>query len=98
MKWQTREQETLQPKQPMTVMLSYKLAEDNQEQLKGLITEIAKDNHKKGSIPQKIGDLYNLGMDSATIEKQGAEPLKGELQSIAAMSQKRDITNRLAIS
>ena len=73
-----------------------KLAEDNQEQLKGLITEIAKDNHKKGSIPQKIADLYNLGMDSVTIEKQGAEPLKGELQSIAAMSQKRDLTNKLA--
>lgn len=73
-----------------------KLAEDNQEQLKGLITEIAKDNHKKGSIPQKIGDLYNLGMDSATIEKQGAEPLQTELQSIAAMSQKTDLTNKLA--
>jgi len=73
-----------------------KLAEDNQEQLKGLITEIAKDNHKKGSIPQKIGDLYNLGMDSASIEKQGAEPLQTELQSIAAMSQKTDLTNKLA--
>lgn len=73
-----------------------KLAEDNQEQLKGLITEIAKDNHKKGSIPQKIGDLYNLGMDSATIEKQGSEPLQTELQSIAAMSQKTDLTNKLA--
>jgi len=73
-----------------------KLAEDNQEQLKGLITEIAKDNHKKGSIPQKIGDLYNLGMDSATIEKQGAEPLKGELQSIAAMTKKTELTNKLA--
>ncbi len=74
-----------------------KLAEDNQEQLKGLITEIAKDNHKKGSIPQKIGDLYNLGMDSVTIEKQGAEPLKAELKSIAAMHQKSELTNKLAL-
>ena len=74
-----------------------KLAEDNQEQLKGLITEIAKDNHKKGSIPQKIGDLYNLGMDSATIEKQGAEPLKAELKSIAEMRQKSELTNKLAL-
>lgn len=73
-----------------------KLAEDNQEQLKGLITEIAKTCHNHGSIPQKIGDLYNLGMDSATIDNQGAEPLQKELQSIAALSDKKELTAKLA--
>ena len=73
-----------------------KLAEDNQEQLKGLITEIAAKKHEFGTIPQKIGDLYNLGMDSATIESQGAQPLKKELTSIATMSSKKELTAKLA--
>jgi len=65
-----------------------KLAEDNKEQLKDLITSIAAKNHKKNSIKQKIGDLYNLGMDTETIEKQGATSLQEDLKMIAEMSSK----------
>jgi len=73
-----------------------KLAEDNREQLKELITTIAKKKHEKNSIKQKIGDLYNLGMDTKTIEKQGAEPLQEELKAIAALTSKEQLPEIMA--
>ncbi|MET0519388.1 MAG: M13 family metallopeptidase [Burkholderiaceae bacterium] len=38
-----------------------------------------------GSIEQKIGRLYQAGMDEAAIEKLGLEPLKPELAAIARL-------------
>jgi len=73
-----------------------KLAEDNKEQLKELITSIAAETHEKSSVKQKIGDLYNLGMDTETIEKQGAEPLQNELGIIAEMNSKNQLPEIMA--
>jgi len=73
-----------------------KLAEENKEQLKDLITSIAAKKHEKNSIKQKIGDLYNLGMDTKTIEKQGAGPLQDELKSIVKMSSKEQLPEIMA--
>ena len=47
------------------------LAENNQVQLKEIICEAASQQHEQGTVPQKIGDLYNIGMDTLTIEEQG---------------------------
>ncbi|MEG1556338.1 MAG: M13 family metallopeptidase, partial [Bacteroidales bacterium] len=68
------------------------LAENNQYQLKDLITNIASGKHEKGSIPQKIGDFYNLGMDSLAIEEQGAAPIQKELKAIADLKSKSELT------
>ncbi|MCL2289457.1 MAG: M13 family metallopeptidase [Bacteroidetes bacterium] len=73
-----------------------KLAEENKEQLKGLITSIAAKKHEKNSIKQKIGDLYNLGMDTKTIEKQGADPLQDELKAIAKINSKEQLPEIMA--
>ena len=67
------------------------LAENNKIQLNTLITEIAKENHEQGSIKQKIGDLYNIGMDTNTIEKQGASPIQSELNKIASLNSIKDL-------
>ena len=40
---------------------------------------------------QKIGDLYNMAMDSVTLNKQGAEPVKAMLDKIAGMKDKSEI-------
>ncbi len=72
------------------------LAENNQIQLKEIITEAAAAQNKKGSVAQKIGDLYNMGMDTVAIEKQGAEPLKEELQAIANIKDKKELSSVLA--
>ena len=73
-----------------------KLAEENKEQLKDLITSIAEKKHEKNSIKQKIGDLYNLGMDTEAIEIQGAGPLQAELQAIAGMTSKDQMPAMMA--
>lgn len=68
-----------------------KLAENNREQLKGLIAEIASKPAAKGSIEQKIADMYNMAMDSAKLNADGAAPIKTDLDKIAAIKDKADI-------
>jgi putative endopeptidase len=46
---------------------------------------------KPGSLEQKIGWLYASGMDEATIDKAGFDPIKPELASIAALKTPKDI-------
>ena len=41
-----------------------KLGEDNREQLRTLIADIAEAENAPGTVAQKIGDLYNMVMDS----------------------------------
>ncbi|MBR5469527.1 MAG: M13 family metallopeptidase [Paludibacteraceae bacterium] len=57
-----------------------KLAEDNREQLNSLISDIAKKkDNKVGSVEQKIGDLYNLAMDSTRLNAEGYSPIQKEI-------------------
>ena len=58
------------------------LGENNQQQLKDLVTKIAAQKNAPGSIEQKIGDFYNTAMNTEAINKQGAQPLQPELQVI----------------
>ena len=67
------------------------LAENNRKQMQTLITEIASKQNAPGSIEQKIGDLYNIVMDSVKLNADGIEPIKGELAQIAAIQDKSEI-------
>ncbi|MEO7048463.1 MAG: M13 family metallopeptidase, partial [Ferruginibacter sp.] len=50
--------------------------------LQGILDSVSKADNKPGSIEQKIGDFYASGMDTATINKRGYEPVKPILASI----------------
>ncbi len=68
------------------------LFENSQKQLRELIEGLAaQKNNQAGSAAQKIGDLYNMAMDSVTLNKQGAEPVKAMLDKIAGMKNKNEI-------
>lgn len=68
------------------------LFENSQTQLRELIEGLAaQKNNQAGSAAQKIGDLYNMAMDSVTLNKQGAEPVKAMLDKIASMKDKNEI-------
>lgn len=68
------------------------LFENSQTQLRELIEGLAaQKNNQAGSAAQKIGDLYNMAMDSVTLNKQGAEPVKAMLDKIAGMKNKNEI-------
>lgn len=68
------------------------LFENSQKQLRELIEGLAaQKNNQAGSATRKIGDLYNMAMDSVTLNKQGAEPVKAMLDKIAGMKDKSEI-------
>lgn len=67
------------------------LMEDNQKQLKEMIEGFAAKENPAGSQGQKIGDLYNLAMDSVKLNADGIAPIKPMLDRIAAISDKNQI-------
>ena len=72
------------------------LGENNREQLKGLIAEIASKEHEQGSVAQKIGDLYNLAMNTEKLNAAGKPPIQPELDKINAISDKAGIIQAMA--
>lgn len=61
------------------------LAENNQKQLKDLVLGLAKKKYDAGTVEQKVGDLYKIGMDTVTLNQQGAQPLTNDLQKMAKL-------------
>lgn len=72
------------------------LAENNREQLKGLIEELAQKQNEQGTVAQKIGDLYNIAMDSVKRNADGVAPIKAGLEKIAAIKDKSEISKLMA--
>ena len=66
-----------------------KLAQDNRERMKTIVDEVVAKHHAgklaKNSNDEKLALLYTSCMDTASIEKQGFDPLKPELLKIAAI-------------
>ena len=57
------------------------LGENSREQVKDIITNLG-ENLPKGTIAQKVSDLYLLGMDVNRLNADGANPLKADLAKI----------------
>jgi putative endopeptidase len=73
------------------------LNEKNSLVLKQILESAAADKKaKNGSNRQKIGDMYAMGMDSASIEKLGASPIAGDLKRIDAISDAAGVKNEIA--
>ncbi|MDD3079784.1 MAG: M13 family metallopeptidase [Paludibacter sp.] len=72
------------------------VAENNKVRLNELISGLATDEHKDGTVEQKIGTLYNMVMDSDRLNKEGYEPLKPVLAQINAITDKSQLPSFLA--
>ena len=83
------------PEYPSWGALS-KLGEENTRILAALIQEIAGKENQTGSIAQKIGDLYNMAMDSARLNADGAAPLKAHLAEIDALNSREALLQHSA--
>ena len=68
-----------------------KLRDEAEKQLQLLFDRVTSEQHERGSIGQKIADLYNLGMDSVTIKKQGIASLRPYLNEIEYCSSIEEI-------
>lgn len=69
------------------------LQEENYTQLQTIMEEASKASSeaKKNSVKQQIGDFYKSGMDTNRIEKDGYNPIKGELEKINTLQNTQDL-------
>lgn len=63
----------------------YELRDKAQDRVQALIESLAGGSPEPGSIEQKIGDYYASFMDTGTLDGRGLEPIRGELDAIAAI-------------
>ena len=73
-----------------------KLGEDNREQLRTLIADIASQEHAAGTVAQKIGDLYNMAMDSTARNERGYEPIRPVMERIASLKSNGEVMPLMA--
>src|SRR6201986_4865028 len=63
------------------------LHQENTNRLLGILNDISKTpGQPKGGLKQRVGDLYVSGMDSLAIEKRGYDPIKPDLERVAAVA------------
>lgn len=74
------------------------IAERAAQRTRAIIEEAAAANAPAGTDAQKIGDYYASFMDEAAIEAAGAGPLKPELDRIAAIRTRTDLSRELGAS
>jgi putative endopeptidase len=70
--------------------------ERNEAVLHELLEKSAGGGSQRTANQQKIGDYYAACMDTSAIEQKGLRPLQPELDRIAAIQDKRDLTPLLA--
>lgn len=73
----------------------YVLYDENQKNLRKILDEVSSERHDRGSLEQKVGDLYKSGMDTVAIDKRGYEPVKPMLARIDAV---KDVQGLIALS
>lgn len=72
------------------------LAENNRQQMKELIEGLAANPAEQGTIARKIGDLYNIAMDSTKLNADGGAPIKPQLEKIAAVKDRKALNQLIA--
>ncbi|NEU07828.1 M13 family metallopeptidase [Flavihumibacter sp. R14] len=74
-----------------------KLRDFNINAVKTLVTTAAANKKAApGSIEKRVGDFYAAGMDSLSIEKAGATPIKGDLEKINLVKTTGDVLKQAA--
>lgn len=73
------------------------LRDNNQEQLRSLIDELGSTPQEAGSVAQKIGSLYEMGLDSVKLNKEGMAPIKEQLEAIQRLGTKADVAKMVAV-
>lgn len=74
------------------------ISEKAAERTRAIIEDTARTEQPAGSEARKIGDYFASYMDEARIEQLGATPLKPELDEIAAIRTRKDLSRVLGAS
>ncbi len=67
------------------------IAETNQKQLNELFESMMTMKAEKGTVDQKISDIYKMALDSVTRNALGAEPIKPYITEIQAVGSKEEL-------
>jgi putative endopeptidase len=65
-----------------------RLQQDNNERINGILNELLKNNYAKGTVEQKLSDMYKLAMDSIRRNKEGVKPIMPYIKEIEACKSK----------
>lgn len=68
------------------------LRDNNQEQIRTLIEGLSETPGQEGSVGQKIGMLFAMGMDSVKLNEDGYAPIKDQLAEINKLGTKDELT------
>ena len=68
-----------------------RLAEDNNKRINGILKELLENSYKKGSVEQKLSDLYKMAMDSARREQDGVAPVMPLVKQLEAAKTKKQL-------
>ncbi len=67
------------------------LAENALKNVNDIIDSVSKNENEAGSLADKIATMYNIGMDSAKLQEQGAAPLMPYLEEINSVKTREDV-------
>ncbi|MEG2060215.1 MAG: M13 family metallopeptidase [Alistipes sp.] len=72
------------------------LRENNEKRINELFAEMSKTTAAKGSVEQKISDLYKMGLDSVRLNNEAAAPVKAAIDGILAINDRAQLTPIIA--
>ena len=58
------------------------LGEENNKRINGILDELLRGSYEKGTVEQKLSDLYKLAMDSVRRNNEGVKPLMALIQQM----------------
>ena len=61
------------------------IVEENQKRIREIVEELSSQPQEKGSLGQKIGDIYAMRMDSVRQNRDGVAPVMVDLKRVAAV-------------
>ena len=68
-----------------------RLQEDNDKRINSILSELQKNSYEKGTIEQKLSDLYKLAMDSVRRNNEGINPVMPLIKKLEAAKTNKDI-------
>ncbi len=72
------------------------LADGNTKKTLTILKEVSKTKGQpKGSLKQRVGDLFASGMDTVTIEKLGYTPIKADLERVDKVSNMQGVVDEM---
>lgn len=71
------------------------LIQENTDRLLAILNEASKAKAPKGSLTQRVGDMYTSAMDSVAIEKRGYNPIKPYLQRVDNIKNTDEVVNEV---